>query len=157
MKKLLNSVFLVALSAALAGCTLGGMGNVAKTVFNIKTPVVPVKPEPQVQVGNNLALPPDLQLAAPTQTSAGYQSNLGTGEGTAADMAIVEANKPAPPPAVAPAVFAEYGISLSDENGNPKSPERLIKELKAAKLARKKALNPNYGTIRNIKNIFKDQ
>jgi hypothetical protein len=149
MSKARHALVLTLIAVALTGCSLN---NVAKTVFNIKTE--PVAPPPPLGVGNNLAMPPDLQLPTPGPTVQAYQSNVGTGEGAAHDLAVQVANEPPP---TAPAIFAEYNIALEDANGKPKSPDQLGKELKAAKLARKKAANPNYGTIRNIRNIFSDQ
>lgn len=158
MTKTTNALVLIVLTSALSGCAVANMGSkVVGTVFNIKSAPVVVPTEPQVQVGNNLALPPDLQLSAPSQTTDAYVPNVGTGVGDAHDLAVAKANEPPPPTPVAPGIFAEYNIPIVDENGNPRPRAVLVKELKAAILARKKAKNPNYGTIRNIRNIFKDE
>jgi hypothetical protein len=145
MRKTLN---LALMSLCLAGCAPG------QTSFILKDSIIKLPPPPKLQVGNNLAMPPDLALPAPRQTVEDYQPNQGTGEGAATDLKLAAAKEPPP---TAPRIFADYGIPLSDEKGNPKSPERLQKELKAAKLARKKKLNPDYGTIKNFRNMFKDQ
>jgi hypothetical protein len=136
------------IALALAGCAPG------YNVIRLNQSIIKLPPPAKLQVGNNLSMPPDLQLAQPRQTIEAYQPNEGTGEGAATDLKQAAAKAP---PLTAPRVFADYGIALSDENGKPKSPERLQKELKAAKLARKKKENPNYGTIRNWRNMFKDQ
>jgi hypothetical protein len=149
MNKTQNAVGLALIAITLAGCS---MGNVAKTVFNFKTD--PLPPPVPLGVGNNLSMPQDLQLPAPGPTVDAYQTNVGTGEGAAHDLAEQVAKEPPP---TAPAVFAEFNIALSDANGKPKSPDQLAKELKAARLARKREANPNYGTIRNFRNVFKDQ
>jgi hypothetical protein len=145
MRKTLN---LAVIAMALAGCAPG------QNMIVLKDSIIKLPPPPKLQVGNNLAMPPDLQLAAPAQTVEAYKPNVGTGEGAYKDLQDAAAK--APPP-TAPRIFADYGIPLSDENGKPKSPDRLQKELKAAKLARKKKLNPDYGTIKNFRNMFKDQ
>jgi hypothetical protein len=158
MNKTTNG-FIVMLSAMfLSGCAVQNLGSqVLKSVFHTAPGPVVVPAQQRVNVGNNLALPPDLQLAVPGQTSEAYVPNVGTGEGAAHDIAVAKANEPPLPAPTAPSIFAEYNISLVDADGNPKSAQQLAKELKAAKLARKKALNPDYGTIKNIRNIFTDQ
>jgi hypothetical protein len=141
------------LAASIIALTLGGCAP-GYNVIRLNQSIIKLPPPAKLQVGNNLAMPPDLQLPSPAQTIEAYKPNVGTGEGAYKDLQDAAAK--APPP-TAPQIFAEYGIALSDENGQPKSPARLQKELKAAKLARKKKLNPDYGTIRNFRNMFKDQ
>jgi hypothetical protein len=145
MRKTFN---LALIAVALAGCAPG------QNMIFLKNDIIKLPPPPKLQVGNNLAMPEDLQLQAPRQTVEAYQPNQGTGEGAATDLKLAAAKEPPP---TAPRIFAQYGIALSDEKGVPKSPERLQKELKAAKLARKRQENPDYGTIRNWRNMFKDQ
>lgn len=158
MTKTTNALVLLVLAGTLSGCTMANMGSrVVQTVFHFKQEPVAIPVEPQAEVGNNLALPPDLQLAVPGQTTDAYVPNVGTGEGAAHDMAVAKANEPPLPAPVAPSVFAEYNIPIVDENGNPRPRAVLVKELKAAILARKKAKNPDYGTIKNFRNIFKDE
>jgi hypothetical protein len=158
MGKTANALVLMGVASLLSGCAVQNLGSqVLKTVFHTQPGPPPVPAQQQVSVGNNLSLPPDLQLAVPGQTTDAYVPNQGTGEGDAHDMAVAKANLPPPPPVAAPSVFAEYGIPIVDENGDPRPRAVLVKELKAAILARKKAKNPNYGTIKNIRNIFKDE
>lgn len=53
--------------------------------------------------------------------------------------------------------YAKYGISKVGPDGKPKSENELYKELHAAQLAEKRKANPNYGTIWNMGNVFKDE
>jgi hypothetical protein len=50
--------------------------------------------------------------------------------------------------------YEAYGISRYNEDGTPKSKEQLKKELREAYLKLKRKENPNYGTYRNLGNIF---
>jgi hypothetical protein len=145
----------------LAGCTslLGGGGNPAKLGGPSQV---------TVPVGNNLAMPPDLQLATPG-SAPGYQAETLPDDGqieppkkkTAAlakpkassnsvygDGATTDAPQD---------VFDQYGISKTKPDGTPKTQVELSAELKAAVLLKKKQKNPSYGTIGNISNIFNDQ
>ena len=53
--------------------------------------------------------------------------------------------------------YERYGISKIGPDGKPKSDTQLYKELHDAQLAEKRRANPNYGTIWNMGNIFKDE
>ena len=140
-----------------AGCLLAGCSN-GSSLLNSKSNVPQAT---NVPVGNSLALPPDLQLAAPTQTSDAYQSN-----GTVADDSGAIVAKPlkqtasaapvAPPPAKQD-IYAQYGISKVNPDGTPKKPAVLQAELKAAILKKKQQANPGFGTVANIGAIFQDQ
>jgi hypothetical protein len=123
-----------------------------------------------VPVGNNLTMPPDLQLPAP-----------GTGPAPSTNVASADEPPGLIPPikvslskakskptdgtiysdtgAVAPPsdIFAQYGISLTKPDGTKKTQMELSAELKAAIIRKKRETNPNYGTIANIGNIFNDQ
>ncbi len=148
-----SGVMALAVTAALlSGCSsaanlLGGGSS---------TPTAPA--QVRVPVGNELALPPDLSLRAPTQTVDGYQAN---GQVASLDEAAPVA-RPAPVQQNvygAPAVqdnYAKYGISKTNPDGTPKSKHVLQTELRAAILAEKRRNNPNYGTIFNIGEIFSD-
>jgi hypothetical protein len=118
-------------------------------------------PQPRaINVGNDLSMPPDLQLAAPTQTNAGYEPNPGNNaalNGTydgqssglpGADKVVLAQMRDA---------YEIHGISKVNADGTEKKRAQLQKELKAAILAKKRLTNPNYGTIKNIRNIFSDQ
>ena len=119
-----------------------------------------------VPVGNNLAMPPDLSLNAPAATADAYQPN-----GYVAPVAQPAAPAPALQPtqvaSVAPSnniyggtsapaagstgdVFDQAGISKVKPDGTKKTAYELNKELSAYYMAKKKAQNPNYGTIGNI-------
>jgi hypothetical protein len=151
-------------SVMLLGLVLGlGACSSASSLLNSKSSVPQAS---NVQVGNNLAMPPDLQLAPPGETTDAYQPNVGDGT---ADAAVVE-TKPATKkvstkglpalatlPAKKPDIYEQYGISKVNPDGTPKTPNQLREEVRLAILAKKKAANPKYGTIANIGNIFKDQ
>lgn len=147
-----RSELLVLLTTAfvLSGCSsaanlLGGGSS---------APAQPVR----IPVGNELALPPDLSLRAPTQTVDGYQPN-----GPVAGLAdSTPTARPAPVQqnvygtATPQDNYEKYGISKTNPDGTPKPKHVLHAELKAAVLAEKRRANPNYGTIFNIGEIFSD-
>ena len=165
--RFLKSTFVAAsLALMLSGCS-GGGGLLGTGLLDAKATV------PQainVPVGNALALPPDLQLAAPTQTSDAYQPN-----GAVAPIAAAPAAKSkialAQPalkgsaglyggsPITAPTgdVFDQYGISKTKPDGSKKTVQELNEELRAAILKKRRQANPSYGTIGNVGEIFKDQ
>jgi hypothetical protein len=140
---------LLAASMGVSGCSaarlLGGDSNPAT---------------PTVQTGNTLAMPPDLQLRAPTNVSDGYQPNaVQEVPGQTANAAPAMPAAPAPAPvARAPAqdIYAQYGVSRVNPDGSPKSKGDLQRELKAAMLKKKRETQPGYGTIFNMGNIFTD-
>jgi hypothetical protein len=141
---------LLALALVLGGCSsasrlLGG-GSSAPASSNI-------------QVGNNLAMPPDLQLKAPSNApSDAYQPNT-VGAGTAVQTTALNQPPAAPKPiAAAPKqdIYEQYNISKVKPDGTAKTPEELKKELKLAILKKKQETQPGYGTVRNIGNIFSD-
>lgn len=140
----------------LAG-TLGACASAA-SMLNGKSSVPQAN---NINVGNNLAMPPDLQLAVPGQTSDVYQPNVGTGADEISEGGLANPQKVAlsqlPPAAPVQDVYEKYGISKINADGSAKTPEQLKKELKAAILAKKRQANPGYGTIRNIGAIFSDQ
>lgn len=159
MTKAGNGIGLALLAVALAGCSMGSslLGKPAATQA------------PTVQVGNDLTMPPDLQLPPPGQAAAVYQQPVENGGGTALDAGIA-AQKPSrkvasaavpttpmAPLAPPPDIYEQNGISKVNADGTPKAPEKLRVELQAALLKKKQQKNPSYGTIRNIGNIFSDQ
>ncbi len=135
----------------LAGCTSLLGGDNPNKLGGPSTMAVPV--------GNNLAMPPDLQLPAPG-SGTDYQAPPAAPVKTAAlakpkaGAASIYGDGAAP--AAPQDVFDQYGISKTKPDGTPKTQEELSKELKAAVLLRKKQQNPGYGTIANIGNIFND-
>jgi hypothetical protein len=159
MREFVKTLMWIAATAALAGCS--GAAGLLDGKSN-----VPVATN--VQVGNSLSLPPDLQLATPGQTTDAYQTN-----GYVAPVAQPAVTKPAKlkatvasndiygtGDAAAPAagdVFDQNGISKINPDGTKKTPVQLSEELRAIYLAKKRQKNPSYGTIANIGAIFQDQ
>lgn len=107
--------------------------------------------------------------SADTGADAGIYGGSGaSGDGTsaAAEAPVVTAppktttvaSAPAAPSAAQPTgdIYDQYGISKTKPDGTQKTPEELKAELKAAIVAKKKQSDPNYGTIWNIGDIFKD-
>ena len=62
--------------------------------------------------------------------------------------------QPARPPVTDP--YARYGISKTRPDGTLKSQNELLAELRAKKLELERKKNPNYGTIFNLPNVWKD-
>ena len=144
-----STITLVLAALAMAGCTslLGG-GNANK--LGGPTDVA-------VPVGNNLTMPPDLQLPAP---GSGTDYQVPAAPVKTAALAKPKSNSIYGDGAAAPAkgdVFDQYGISKTKPDGTPKTQQELAQELKLAILLKKKQQNPSYGTIGNIGNIFNDQ
>jgi hypothetical protein len=115
-----------------------------------------------IQVGNNLALPPDLQLPAPGQTTDTYQPNPIPAAPVASAIPARKVSTAGLPPlaTLPPAkqdIYDQYGISKLNADGTKKTPTILGNELRAAILKKKREANPGYGTIANIGNIFNDQ
>jgi hypothetical protein len=133
------------MALALAGCSsnlLGGGGSSGPAA------------EQAIPVGNQLALPPDLALRAPGPTSPTYRANTApaaTNTGVYSD----DINAPAArPPNNDP--YEKYGISKFKPDGTKKTDAELREELRLAVLAEKRKTNPNYGTVRNIGELFSD-
>lgn len=161
MRNRIPYLLLALATLALGGCSAGA------GLLDGKTGVPQAS---SVPVGNNLALPPDLQLAAPTATSDAYQPN-----GAVAAAAKPLAAKPvkqlataqtatsgglygtasAAAPAGTGDIFAQYGISKFNPDGTQKTQTQLADELNAAILKKKQQQTPGYGTIANIGAIFK--
>jgi hypothetical protein len=148
--KLLNlSIALMAF--ALAGCSTGLLGGGGSSAPNA---------EPQIQVNNQLAMPPDLSLAAPGSAAAPAPAKAYKSASLAppSDDNIYDDTAP-PPAARAPAVdvYEKYGINKFNPDGTKKNDNVLREELRQAVIAEKRKKNPNYGTIRNIGELFNDQ
>ena len=143
----------LAMSLVLVGCgasrLLGGMGLGS----------APAPQAPTVQTGNNLALPPDLQLRPPG-TAAEANNQINTVPAQPAQVANVDDGvtpvAPAAPATPKRDIYAEYGISKLKPDGTPKLEADVKAELKQAIIKRKREQNPGYGTVRNIGNIFSD-
>ena len=158
MKLVAKSIMIVGTALALGACSGG------TSLLDAKSGVPSASAVP---VGNNLAMPPDLQLRAPTQTTDAYQPNQG-----AAPLDAAIDGTPLPPgkaptklalakgstvPVGKKDIFAELGISKVHDDGTPKTVNELRDELKAALLKKHQQTNPNYGTVANIGAIFHDQ
>jgi hypothetical protein len=144
--KLLNqSLAFVAL--LLAGCSSGllGGGSSAPTA------------QPQIQVNNQLAMPPDLSLAAPGTGVAPAPTYKSASLAAPSDGNLYGGAAPAAPRAPAVDVYEKYGVSKFNADGTKKNDNVLREELRQAVIAEKRKTNPNYGTIRNIGQIFNDQ
>jgi hypothetical protein len=145
--KLFNlSMALMALS--LAGCSsglLGGGGSSAPTA------------QPQIQVNNQLAMPPDLSLAAPGTGVAPARSYKSASLAPPPNNDVYGGAAPAAPRAPAVDVYEKYGINKLKPDGTKKNDNVLREELRQAVIAEKRKTNPNYGTIRNIGELFRDQ
>ncbi len=152
MNSTYKSIVLLGLAISLGACAS------AASLLNGKSSV----PQPNnINVGNALTMPPDLQLAVPGQTSDAYQPNVGTGSDGISENGLAPTQKVAmsqvPPPAPIQDVYEKYGVSKVNADGTAKTPDQLKKDLKAAILKKKRETNPGYGTIRNIGAIFSDQ
>ena len=143
----------LALGFVLGGCSSSGLLN-SMGLGNSPAP----QQTPVIQTGNNLALPPDLQLRPPGTVTENYQPN--TVPAAPVQSASLDEGLYSSPPVYQPPVkrdiYAEYGISRLKPDGTAKTDEDLKAELKLAMLKRKQQQNPNYGTIRNIGGIFSD-
>jgi hypothetical protein len=133
--------------------------------------------ESQVRVNQALSMPPDLQLRAPSgqisedgqankvasapppqQPSYDQASAAPDDQASAAPEPLEQTGTAAPAqPAPKQDVYEHYGISKVKPDGTPKSERELLRELREAQIAAKRKQNPNYGTVWNIGNIFKDE
>lgn len=147
-----------AFSAAAAGIVLGGCaGGGLLDVAGYGKSMAPK--EAAVRSGQNLAMPPDLQLRAPSgPVTEDYVPNTAAaGSDPASASAAPQSLAAATPAQPAGDVYERNGISKFHPDGTPKTEAELRAELKAVYLAKKRQQNANYGTIFNIGNIFKDE
>ncbi len=166
MTRFSNVAAIASLAALIQGCSTTGMTN----LINSKgTP-----DETQIRTTQSLSMPPDLQLPAPATTVAEEDGQLtSTSVAGAATVppsdntvsATAEASQPVAPqtqaaavarPTPADDIYTRYGISKTNPDGTAKSQATLNTELWAAQKAEKQRANPNYGTIYNIGDLFKD-
>jgi hypothetical protein len=149
------------LAIAMTALVLGGCSSAA-SLLNGRGLGKNAPDENQVSVNQSLAMPPDLNLPAPAQSESNDTAPPPVSAGTAdiadvgADPAIDGKAAAAPAPLAQEDLYGKYGISRVKADGTAKSQEELFAELRAAQLAEKRRKNPNYGTIRNLGNIFKD-
>ena len=139
------------LALAVAGCSSGSSllnGIIAKDAPR----------EREVAQGQNLSLPPDLNLPAPSGADSSIDapaarqvSNPDTATGDVGADPLTAAPAPADQD-----IYAKYNISRTKPDGTQKTEVELAAELHKARLAEKRRLDPNYGTIKNIGGIFKD-
>jgi hypothetical protein len=128
--------------------------------------------EREVRVNRTLAMPPDLNLRPPSgETTEDGQPNqvaniqppaqpaMDNAQPSTQPMQTASAQPPAAQGAQPPKqdVYERYGISKVGPDGKPKSQSQLYRELHDAQLAEKRKANPNYGTVWNMGNIFKDE
>jgi len=106
------------------------------------------------QAHPDLSMPPDLQLRPPGEATA-YAAQTPAVTAPAARSTAAPATVAAAP-AIQGDVYERNGISKVHADGTPKSQAELQTELKAVYLAKKRETNPNYGTVKNIGNIFSD-
>jgi hypothetical protein len=142
-----SAILLVSLT--LAGCSSNLLGGGSG-------PTV----EQNIPVGNQLALPPDLSLRAPSATTPTYRANPAPGVNDAAvfsdDINAPVNRQAALPKATSTDPYEKYGISKLKPDGSKKDDGVLREELRQAVLAEKRKTNPGYGTIRNIGELFRD-
>lgn len=128
------------------------------------------QPAPQAVPGQPLATTAPQYGAAPTTPAQPTPYNAATA--TAPAQSAATAPRPITPtqpgtattaattPGAAPAqpddVYARYGISRTNPDGTKKTQSQLNAELRKVALARKRQKNPNYGTIFNMGNIWRD-
>ncbi len=138
---------LLAAGALASGCT---------SIADVMRPGPAEQPQVQ-QTYQDLSMPPDLQLRPPGTAAAPPAV-----QEPAAVSSTKVASAPATPygnAAAAPAgdIYERNGISRVKPDGTAKSDAELQAELKKVYLAKKQAANPNYGSVFNIGNIFKDE
>jgi hypothetical protein len=157
-KSVIRAAIAVAAAVALAGCS---------GLLNSKSSVLP---DDSVPVGNNLALPPDLALKAPSASPAPYQG-ASAGDDDIYGNETSPALKPAAPGQLTRGqvaaqsaasgakgdIYDEYGISKTKPDGTKKEEWELKEELKVAIRKKKQQQNARYGTVFNMGNIFSDE
>ena len=144
------------MAVALAGC-----GSSMRSYLEKDTPTQ------TAAVRQDLTMPPDLRLPPPGTTAPAPDPGAARAMTSSAALTAPPAETAAPkaPAAAAPAVasnspdavYINAGISVTNPDGTRKSDAQLRKELQQYYIAQKKANNPNYGTVFNIGNIFKDE
>ena len=155
MKSAVVTVLLGVMAVSLAGC-----GSTMRNYLEKETP------GETTAMRSDLTMPPDLRLPQPGTTAAA--PDPGAASRTAALTApppdldqAPAATKPVTATKAATSaaddIYTQAGISLYNADGTKKSDAQLRQELQAYYLAQKRAKNPNYGTVMNIGNIFKDE
>ncbi|MGL4592830.1 MAG: hypothetical protein ACRCVZ_13385 [Aestuariivirga sp.] len=118
-------------------------------------------PAPQTMAAApaDLSMPPDLRLPPPGSApppAPAYQETQAVASAPAASVAT-----PAVPSTGVrkpeDAAYEKYGIVIYNPDGTRRPDAVLREELRKATVAEKQKANPNYGTVFNIGNIFKDE
>lgn len=152
MNRFILTVGFLSLTFFVSGCTTSNL------VSSLTGPQEPQAPR-TLPVGNTLSMPDDLQLAAPANTTDAYQSNGGQNvllDGSDLSAAPSALARPADlPKAVLVDWYAQFNINKLKPDGTPKTEIELQEELRLAVLAEKRKTNPNYGTFKNLPNLFR--
>ena len=154
MKSAVSMVLLGVTAIALTGC-----GNAMRDMLEKDTPAQ------TTAMRGDLTMPPDLRLPAPGTTAPApdpgavdTQAALTAPPPAAAAPAPAKvASAPAANPSDPNSIYTNAGISLYKPDGTKKTDSELRDELQQYYINQKKAKNPNYGTVFNIGNIFKDE
>ncbi len=118
-------------------------------------------PAPQTMAAApaDLSMPPDLRLPPPGSApppAPAYQETQAVASAPATSAAT-----PGVPAAGGgkpeDAAYEKYGIVIYNPDGTRRPDYVLREELRQAVIAQKQKANPNYGTVFNIGNIFKDE
>jgi hypothetical protein len=148
MKPAVTAAVVAALALALTGC-----GNAMRDYLERPTP------GEAASVRQDLTMPPDLRLPPPGTTAPAPDPGM-TAPASAAPAQTAAVSPVTQGGAVTGGVYSIYeqaGISLYKPDGTKKTDAELRHELQAYYTARKRQQNPNYGTVFNMGNIFRDE
>ena len=138
------------------GLVLSGCGGASISRIMGGDPA-PQQQQINAQAAPDLSMPPDLQLRPPGTGSAPAPAAPAAQYAAAPQQYEPEPGIAPAPAAPAGDVYERNGISKYHPDGKEKTKAELEAELKRVYLAKKKQANPNYGTVFNIGNIFKDE
>ena len=114
-------------------------------------------PQEQTAVRQELTMPPDLRLpppgSAPEPAPAAQETTQAYETSPSATVPVAPADRPK----YGDDAYAQAGISVYNPDGTRKSDAQLHDELQNYYIAKKRQKNPNYGTVFNMGNIFKDE
>lgn len=162
MKSPVAVMVLAVLAAGTAGCS-----DAMRSYLEKDTPA-----QQQAAVRQDLTMPPDLSLAPPGSAPAAVDNGVYSEPAPAEPVYNNQAVTTAPVAPAAPtqgsatlgqrataadSVYEKAGISLTKPDGTRKTQGELQTEYKAWYMAQKRAQNPNYGTVFNMGNVFKDE
>jgi hypothetical protein len=115
-------------------------------------------PQEQAAIRQELTMPPDLRLAQPgTAPVETQQATQDAYTGSATPAPVMPAEPAAERPKYGDDIYAQAGISVTKPDGTRKTDAELRAELQQYYIAKKRQKNPNYGTVFNMGNIFKDE